>query len=176
MEASPLPKPEKVRDLPDFSYHWICTDVSGEWDEYLYLLGVPEPQCKLAKARNFGKGHEEQIIELSADKASIKIINPFKVITYTTSESPPKAREDVSNTLAINGQPQQLSYGGISGSGVLTWEGESLVFRSKLNDEDVMIKRYLAPAEYGDLKMIVELRVAHVLAKRIYRPYKEIVG
>jgi len=179
IDAKPLPKPEKIRELPDFSRHWICTDVSGEWDEYLYLLGVPEPQCKLAKARNFGKGHEEQIINLSVDKSSITITNPFKVVTYTTSESAAdkiKAHEDVSNTLTINGELQQLSYGGIMGSGVLSWEGESLVFRSKLNEEDVMIKRYFAPAEYGAVKMIVELRVAHVLAKRVYRPYKDIVG
>ena len=146
--AEPL-KPEVLTRLPNFSGEWMCSATSGDWDEFLYLLNVPEFKRKLAKARKWGVRHSEQKI-VCPNKHQIQITNHYGKMEYTTNAGDPKAppssdgaaesadaAKPASSTpdmmLDINGAPQKIVYEGQKGSGVLRWEGTKLVTRMELD-------------------------------------------
>jgi len=177
LDAEPAP-PADFHALPNFTADWICCDVSGDWEEYLYILGVPEMERKMSKARNFGKGHEEQHITHARDKQSILIRNPLKTMSYTTggdanADASRKVDQPEPQMMVINGKPHSLKYavanqGMSEGAATLAWEGKSLVMRGsfQLNgvEEKYMIKRSLVDEQH----MIVELFCKHVVASRTF--------
>ena len=74
LRKPPAP-PETYQYIPNFTGHWICSGATGEWDEFLYLLGVPEFERKIARARKWGTGHEQQLISMNHAKTTISISN-----------------------------------------------------------------------------------------------------
>lgn len=130
-----------VPDRPNFSGHWICTGATGEWDEYLYMLQVPEFQRKIAKSRQYGKGHAEQLITMKNNKNSMSVSNFSPKLSFTVSdiaaaESDPVAAKTETKPssvvdLEIDGTAQQLKFGEVQGTGTLSWEGAAIVARWK---------------------------------------------
>ena len=86
--TAPRP-PERQTRLPNFTGDWMCSATSGDWDEFLYLLDVPEFTRKLAKARKWGVKHSQQKI-VGSNKTSIQIYNHYQKLNFSASSSSPK--------------------------------------------------------------------------------------
>ena len=62
-------------ELPDLSGRWKCINVSGDWDAYLKLEGVPIMQRNMAKAMAYGKGRAIQMLDVDELKATMTLCN-----------------------------------------------------------------------------------------------------
>ena len=153
MWNNPPDKPATQSRLPNFTGDWMCSAAHGDWDEFLFLLDVPEFTRKLAKARKWGVRHSEQKISMPT-KQAIQIGNHQEKLEYTTNKAGLKARKKPGEegeealidasfrnraamaetvTLQINDKPQTITYEGYSGEGILRWEGTKLVTRMQLD-------------------------------------------
>lgn len=139
MEAE-AEKPAPPAYRPTFNGEWVCTGVQGDWDEFLRLMGLPEFQRKLAKARQWGVGVAEQRIFLPPDKSRIELHNHTKVPAYTTYTDEEADENGVrpdsfseSIVYRIDGNHQEMAYAGLKGVGSLAWEGTELVARMDLD-------------------------------------------
>jgi hypothetical protein len=138
-DAAPLP-PGQPNEIPSFTGDWVCSTVSGDWDEFLYLLEVPEFQRKLAKSRKWGKGTAQQKIEMKEHKTMMSIGTCSPKLTFTVGgvqDSKPKDKKELpvmtsEIELAIDGKPQDLKFGDVQGKGTLQWEGSALIARLKV--------------------------------------------
>jgi hypothetical protein len=74
--------------------------------------------------------------------------------------------------LRIDGKQQLIHHGSDKGYAVVAWEGDHLVSRTKINGSPCLITRYKRawPPSAGARppQMVVEIYVAHVIAKRVY--------
>ena len=59
--------------LPDFSGHWLCTSVAGNWDAFLTMNNVPPWKIKLARGTDYGAGLSLQSIEMPRTLEAITI-------------------------------------------------------------------------------------------------------
>lgn len=189
MEAAPE-EAASLASRPNFNGDWVCSAVSGEWDEFLNLLEVDEFTRKLAKARQWGKGFSEQKIYLPPDKSRIEIRNRAKKPCYTTfgdeaqekgyvqggeediSESSPNASPAGTRSsegylvIKIDGKPQTLTYEEYTGKGTLAWEGKNLVTRMEIGTLGPAMMVRKMPS-YGVME--VSLHVSHVIASRTFK-------
>lgn len=183
-DAAPLP-PGQPNEIPSFTGDWVCSTVSGDWDEFLYLLEVPEFQRKLAKSRKWGKGTAQQKIEMKEHKTMMSIGTCSPKLTFTVGgvqDSKPKDKKELpvmtsEIELAIDGKPQDLKFGDVQGKGTLQWEGSALIARLKVGvggqEHSCFIKRTLRPEFIGGPAMVLEVRMQHVKALREFRLQSE---
>ena len=74
--------------------------------------------------------------------------------------------------LKIDGKQQLIQRGSDMGHAVVSWEGDRIVSRTKINGSPCLITRYKRawPPSAGarPAQMVVEIYVAHVIARRVY--------
>ena len=68
LEEQP-PPPASYGSLPNLSGDWVVDNVTGDWDELLKLLKVPEFTRKMAKSRRYGVGCAEQSITMPTTRS-----------------------------------------------------------------------------------------------------------
>ena len=106
-------EPAAQEDLPDFSGRWKCTEVAGNWDAYLKMVGLNPLSRSLARGMRYGKGRTVQKITGHAERRSLTVANEVLVsgITGWHNLIPTDDGMDVSD--ATPGQAQQAARRGL---------------------------------------------------------------
>ena len=130
----------------DFSGTWKCIDLEGDWDKFLEAQGIGWIKRKAAKAFDYGKGKQKQIITMEGDK--VTVVN--------------HGQKETTVTFIIGGGQQSVTTpeGGEETVNPI-WDGDILDMGAS---GDSGMRRYMD----GE-RMVVEIKTGSLIVRRFFR-------